>query len=102
MIVGTEAGLYPIESIQAELEHLAQLVTKVLRRFRDFARTRWPLRGSGLGQQVPTDVPSTTCCGSGFRKRLDEHTNQAGLCAVCGTAFPCDSAVLAEHNVALL
>src|SRR5262249_51193437 len=27
MIVGTDAGLYPIESIQAELEHLAQLAT---------------------------------------------------------------------------
>ena len=62
MIVGTETGLYPVESIQAELEHLAQLATVV----------------------------------------LNEHMNQAGLCAVCGTAFPCDSAVLAEHNIALL
>ena len=33
---------------------------------------------------------------------LNEHTNGLGLCAVCGCAFPCDSAVLAEHNVALL
>src|SRR5262249_2717254 len=31
---------------------------------------RWPLRGSGLGQQVPTDITSTTCRGSGSRKRL--------------------------------
>jgi len=62
MIVGTEAGLYPIESVQAELEYLAQLATVV----------------------------------------LNEHTNRAGLCATCGTTFPCDSAVLAEHNLALL
>jgi len=62
MIVGTDAGLYPIESIQAELENLARLATIV----------------------------------------LNEHTNQAGLCAVCDTAFPCDPAILAEHNVALL
>jgi hypothetical protein len=33
---------------------------------------------------------------------LNEHTNDEGLCAMCGCAFPCDSAVLAEHNVALL
>jgi hypothetical protein len=62
VIVGTEAGLYPIEGVQAELKHLARLATVV----------------------------------------LNEHTNQAGLCAVCDIAFPCDSAVLAEHNVALL
>jgi len=62
MIVGTEAGLYPLQSVQAELEHLGQLAMVV----------------------------------------LNDHTNQAGLCAICGTAFPCDSAVLAEHNLALL
>jgi hypothetical protein len=33
---------------------------------------------------------------------LNEHINQEGLCAVCGCVFPCESAVLAEHNVALL
>lgn len=34
---------------------------------------------------------------------LNEHTNDDGLCAVCaGVAFPCASAVLAEHNAALL
>jgi len=33
---------------------------------------------------------------------LNEHVNDSGLCAVCGSAFPCKSAVLAEHNVALL
>jgi hypothetical protein len=62
MIVGTEAGLYPLDCVQAELEHLGQLATVV----------------------------------------LNEHTNHARLCAVCGTTFPWDSAVLAEHNLALL
>jgi len=33
---------------------------------------------------------------------LNEHINDDGLCAVCGCAFPCESAVLAEHNMALL
>jgi hypothetical protein len=33
---------------------------------------------------------------------LNEHLNQAGLCAVCGCAFPCSRAVLAEHTAAAL
>ena len=33
---------------------------------------------------------------------LGEHVNDRDLCAVCGVAFPCESAVLAEHNTALL
>jgi hypothetical protein len=32
---------------------------------------------------------------------LNEHTNDHSLCAVCGCAFPCGRAVLAEHNLAL-
>ncbi|MFD8611977.1 hypothetical protein [Streptomyces sp. NPDC059631] len=32
---------------------------------------------------------------------LNEHTNADDLCAVCGCAFPCAQAVLAEHNLAL-
>ena len=32
---------------------------------------------------------------------LNEHRNDHELCAVCGCAFPCDRAVLAEHNLAL-
>ena len=34
---------------------------------------------------------------------LNEHTNDNGWCAACaGVAFPCDLAVVAEHNVTLL
>jgi hypothetical protein len=33
---------------------------------------------------------------------LNEHVIDNGLCAVCGSAFPCQSAVLAEHNMALV
>lgn len=62
MIVATEHGLFPMDSMQAEMEHLAQLATMI----------------------------------------LNAHVNDAGLCVVCGCAFPCESAVLAEHNVALL
>jgi len=32
---------------------------------------------------------------------INEHTNDHGACAVCGSAFPCDRAVLAEHNLAV-
>lgn len=36
-------------------------------------------------------------------KVLNEHVNDNGLCAACaGTAFPCELAVMAEHNAALL
>lgn len=62
MIVATETGVYPVDGLVAEVEHLAQLASVV----------------------------------------LNEHTNDNGLCAVCGSIFPCGSAVLAEHNVALL
>lgn len=62
MIVATETGVYPVDSLVEETEHLAQLASVV----------------------------------------LNEHINDDGLCAVCGCAFPCDSAVLAEHNIALL
>jgi hypothetical protein len=33
---------------------------------------------------------------------LNEHTNDHDLCAVCGSAWPCARAALAEHNLALL
>lgn len=32
---------------------------------------------------------------------LNEHVNDHGRCAACGCAWPCESAVLAEHNLAL-
>jgi len=34
-------------------------------------------------------------------KVINEHANRLGLCAVCGCAFPCARAVLAEHSLAL-
>jgi hypothetical protein len=33
---------------------------------------------------------------------LNEHTNQAGPRAACGSAWPCEQASLAEHNSAAL
>lgn len=29
---------------------------------------------------------------------LNEHTNDHDLCAVCGSAWPCERVVLADHN----
>jgi hypothetical protein len=33
---------------------------------------------------------------------LNEHIDAAGLCAVCGSAWPCERVQLAEHNLAVL
>jgi len=33
---------------------------------------------------------------------LNEHIDQTGLCAVCESAWPCERALLAEHNLAAL
>lgn len=33
---------------------------------------------------------------------LNEHVNDAGLCAVCGSAWPCERVQFAEHNLAVL
>ncbi len=33
---------------------------------------------------------------------LGDHTNDAGLCAVCGSAWPCERATTAAHNLAVL
>lgn len=35
-------------------------------------------------------------------RTLNTHTNDADLCAVCGCAWPCERAVLAEHNLETL
>lgn len=32
---------------------------------------------------------------------LNEHTNDHGLCVICGSAWPCDLTNLADHNVTL-
>jgi hypothetical protein len=31
---------------------------------------------------------------------IGEHVNDEGLCAICGSAWPCERAVVAEHNLA--
>ena len=33
---------------------------------------------------------------------LGEHTDETGLCAVCGSAWPYERVVLATHNLAVL
>lgn len=34
-------------------------------------------------------------------REITSHINDAGLCAVCGSAFPCQQAVVAENNLGL-
>jgi hypothetical protein len=31
---------------------------------------------------------------------INEHVCDRGLCAICGSAWPCERAVVAEHNLA--
>jgi len=33
---------------------------------------------------------------------LEEHTDEADLCAVCGSAWPCEYVVVATHNLAVI
>jgi hypothetical protein len=33
-------------------------------------------------------------------RALNDHTNDDNLCMACGCAWPCERAVLAEHNLA--
>lgn len=33
---------------------------------------------------------------------MNEHTNDRDLCAVCGSAWPCERVVLAEHNLSIV
>ena len=33
---------------------------------------------------------------------LNEHGNDHDLCAICGCAWPCEYAVLADHNLELI
>jgi hypothetical protein len=32
---------------------------------------------------------------------LGKHQNNSDLCAICGTAWPCQRVVLADHNLAV-
>jgi hypothetical protein len=31
---------------------------------------------------------------------INEHIDDQGLCAICGSAWPCERAVVADHNLA--
>lgn len=33
---------------------------------------------------------------------MNEHRDDHGLCTVCGSAWPCERVVLAEHNLDLV
>ncbi len=32
---------------------------------------------------------------------MNEHSDDNGLCVICGSAWPCERVVLAEHNLEL-
>ncbi|MDQ3762559.1 MAG: hypothetical protein M3460_13080 [Actinomycetota bacterium] len=47
-------------------------------------------------EPVPPELEALISLAAGA---LNTHTNDADLCAVCGCAWPCERAVLAEHNL---
>ncbi len=55
--------------------------------------------GQGVVDDLATDIEHLAHLASVV---LNMHVNDGGLCAVCGVAFPCELAVTAEHNTALL
>jgi hypothetical protein len=58
------------------------------------------LRGHPDRETVQTDIQQLCQLATAV---LNEHVNDRGRCAACpGVAFPCELAVLAEHNMALL
>ena len=59
-----------------------------------------PTPGDPTDQADPTDPAELM---DGLRalatRVINEHLDAHGLCAVCSSAFPCERAVLAEHNL---
>jgi hypothetical protein len=33
---------------------------------------------------------------------MNEHKNDGGLCVVCGSAWPCERVLFADHNLELI
>jgi len=52
-----------------------------------------------LAERVTPELEALRALAS---RVINQHVDDRGLCAVCGSAFPCERAVLAEHNLALL
>jgi hypothetical protein len=48
-------------------------------------------------EQCDTDVDKLRAHAT---RILNEHQDDRGLCAICGSAWPCESVVLADHNLA--
>ncbi|MDQ3405640.1 MAG: hypothetical protein M3548_19985 [Actinomycetota bacterium] len=62
-----------------------------------------------MSSQTPTVVVSTPDPTLTVLERwalatrvLGERTNDCDLCTVCGSAWPCERVVLADHNLAVL
>jgi len=47
------------------------------------------------GSDLPPDLVTLSSLAVSV---LNEHVNDADLCAVCESAWPCELVVLAEHN----
>lgn len=55
--------------------------------------------GSLVSERVPADL---TALSSLATRVLKAHTDAAGLCTVCRSAWPCELVILADHNLAAL
>ncbi len=52
-----------------------------------------------MAEHLMPEIEQLIALGS---RVMNEHTNDHALCAACGSAWPCERVVLAEHNLALL
>lgn len=59
------------------------------------------LADDGLPTEANGLVPELMALLALATRVINDHVDDGGLCAVCGSAFPCERAVLAEHNLAL-
>lgn len=52
---------------------------------------------------VPDSLPATLELMRALATSvLNEHADDVGLCVVCGSGWPCERVVLAEHNLAVM
>lgn len=69
-------------------------------------RAEYVLSGQRLGDHGMTEVLGTICRartkGVLATSVLGEHTDEAGRCVVCGSAWPGERVVLAAHNLAVI
>jgi hypothetical protein len=99
-----DTTLRPVADVMFDLRLRHGLQLTMSQIFELLDENAWPHNPEDTGPQPATDSIQADLkhLGQLATTVLGEHVNDRGLCAVCRAAFPCDLAVLAEHNLALL